>query len=450
MKISLFFILNIIALIIIFSILDVVFLIGLYPYFLFLFIILIMASIIQEIFKNKNIIIISKALIILAIIFLFYTAIQNWQIRYQDEQYLKKINKYSSELALSQIDSFLSNKKISYNNTAELLYQQETIIADLFENIKNANNHIHISVYMLRDHSLGTELKELLIEKAKQEIKVRVIYDAYGSLYLSRNYIEELKNAGVRIKEFNSIINSFFEGRMNHRNHRKIFIIDGKIGYIGDLNIGDDYFNEKNSLMLKIKGEGVHSLQEIFLADWYYLTEEKIHLDEYYPNHKYQEENLPITVISSAYDRQNNHIYDKYLDLIREAKNSIYIITPYLSFDNHIYNALKLSRKKGIEINIIVSEKTEHKILSWKNASFYKKLLNAEINIFNYQKNILHSKIVLIDKKLLSIGSANFNTRSFFLDYESNAIIHDEKISLDLMDIINIYLENSKKLLWKN
>jgi cardiolipin synthase len=398
--------------------------------------------------------------IVLGLVLIFIKIRKN---RSQRSEYQLKYNKYLDQFLedenkaydLTEFEAGVStlirnNSKLSitYNNKVELISNEEEIYNQMLNQISKAKHHIHLQFYIIRDDRIGHKFKKLLIEKANQGVKVRIIYDGLGSYGLKKNYKEELKQAGVEIGIYNNIFESIVKGKLNHRNHRKLLIVDGNVGFIGDINIGDEYTikNNKESLEVQINGEAVGWMQRLFLVDWYYIKDEEILSKDYFPQTK-EGENLGVQIVNSNYDSYWNGVQQSYFNMITVATESIYIATTYLVLDDSLLKALQIAALKGVDVNIILSEKTDFFLLNWATTSYFKELLKANANIYLYSNGFLHTKILAVDNKLVSLGSANFNTRSLYLDYEANAVIFNEEMTIKIIERLKYYLKNSQQII---
>jgi len=329
------------------------------------------------------------------------------------------------------------NMPISLYNEALLIYDDTAMFDEIIEEIAKANNHIHIEFFILRSDSIGQKLKDLLIKKANEGVEIRIIYDGLGSLSLKRSYRRELQSVGVEIKAHDNIFQSIIKGKLNNRNHRKIVIVDGNVGFTGGMNIGDEYLGRDNTIgnwkdvLVKIKGEAINDMQKVFLEDWYYVSGDKLIDNKYFPKLK-GENTLPIQIVAGAHHTNLNEISQLFLAIITSAKDRLYIATPYFVPNDSILNAIQTAALKGVDVKLILPKNPDVFLVGWANSSFFDKLLNSKVKIYLYEDGFLHSKVFVADDKVVSVGSANLNMRSQYLDYEMNAVLFDE-IQLDMM-----------------
>ena len=347
----------------------------------------------------------------------------------------------------------LNNSKtpITVNNQAEVLINGEETFSEMLEAIDRADHHIHMEYYIIKDSLIGRQFQKALIKKAKQGVKVRIIYDAVGSWRLKKDFINKFKEAGIKMKAFLPVTLPFFGSRLNYRNHRKILVVDGKTGFVGGLNIGDEYLGRDKKMgfwrdtHLKICGEAVYLLQVIFLKDWYFVSQEELKNTMYFPKQGYCG-NQMIQVASSGPDSYWQSIHQAYFSAIATASQEILITTPYLVPDESILLALKTAAIRGIDVKILVPGIADHKTVFWASKSHFMELLEAGVRIYQYQKGFVHSKTFIIDGNFSSIGTANLDIRSFYLNFEVNAFLYDTDIAEKLRDNFYLDLDVSKEV----
>jgi Phosphatidylserine/phosphatidylglycerophosphate/cardiolipin synthases and related enzymes len=234
---------------------------------------------------------------------------------------------------------------------------------------------------------------------------------------------------------------SFNNIRVNYRNHRKIAVIDGKEAFLGGLNIGDEYLGENKRFgywrdtHLKIVGSAINSLQQRFLLDWRYASNEKIPFDKkYFPLLQFQGES-GIQIVSSGPDSEWEQIKNGFVKMISSAKKSIYIQTPYFIPDESILESLKIASLSGVDVRIMIPNKPDHLFVYWASLSYIGELLKSGVKSYKYDRGFVHSKTIVVDGKISSVGTANMDVRSFKLNFEVNAFIYDSNISKRLKSI---------------
>ncbi len=349
-----------------------------------------------------------------------------------------------------------NNKAFLTNfNRLQIFSDGNSAIESIFDEIEKARNNIHIQFFVIKNDVVGNKLKDILIRKAKEGISIRLLYDSVGSWRLSANFLNSLKQAGVKTASFSPVNIPFINSKLNYRNHRKIVVIDGETAFTGGVNIADKYCSKDPNIgywrdtHLKIRGEAVHSLQALFITDWLFATKEKMTTENYFSPSDCNLYN-PLQIVSSGPDSNWESIMQGYFAMISFAKHHINIVTPYLILNESMMTAVKVAALSGVEVRIIVPAKTDHLIVYWAAKSYYQELLQAGIKIFEYQKGFIHSKIITIDGKVSSIGSANMDIRSFTQNFEVNAFIYSQEVTSQINAIFEDDLKVSKQLLLEN
>ena len=334
----------------------------------------------------------------------------------------------------------LNNSKalLSRNNTIEILNNGEATFGSIFKAIAKAKKYIHLEYYIIDKGELGEKLKELLIAKAKEGVEVRVIYDDVGSWKLPKRYIKEMQAAGIQIYPFLPVRFPLFTNKVNYRNHRKIVVVDGDTGFIGGLNFADRYLHGLPGIgiwrdtHLKVKGEAVTSLQVVFLFDWYFVRQELLlNKTEYLPNKKV-DGNVVVQTVASGPDSDWTSIQQAYFTLINMAKKYVFISTPYFMPGETTINSLKTAAMSGVDVRIMIPYKSDSLLTHWCTRSYVEELLEAGVRVFQYRKGFNHSKVIVMDGLVSSVGTANMDIRSFEQNFEVNLIIYDRNVSRQL------------------
>jgi cardiolipin synthase A/B len=324
-------------------------------------------------------------------------------------------------------------------NEVQVLAGAEETYTSMLKALQAAEKHIHVEYYILRSDEIGREFADVLIHKARQGLEVRLIYDGVGSYDMDPAFLKPMRDAGVMIYCFLPPHVAFFDKRANYRNHRKIVVVDGKIGYIGGINIGDEYLGKDRryghwrDTHLRIEGDAVFFLQHTFITDWSFVSSEKLANARYFPEHECAGTEH-VQIISSGPDTAWAPILEVYLGAIGAAKERIYITTPYFIPDPSLNMALKTAAVSGIDVRIILpGETTDSKLVYWASMSYVSELLQAGVRLYRYKNGFMHAKVILIDRMLASVGTANVDMRSFFKNFEVNAFLLDRQ-SIDQLD----------------
>ncbi len=336
------------------------------------------------------------------------------------------------------ISLFLKNNRahLTGRNKVDLYTRGEEKFDALFAAIHGARYHIHIEYYIVNNDELGRKIVRALAEKAREGVEVRLLFDAVGTRNWgrSRKAFSELTRAGGEVGAF---FPSFY--RVNYRNHRKIAVIDGTVGFIGGFNIGDEYLGKGplgfwRDTALRIEGRGVHLLQLRFFLDWHYVTDRypgPAPRPHYFPDPG-TPGTTPIQIVSGGPDTRWNPIKEGYIKLINSARESVYIQTPYFVPDDSVADALRIAALSGVDVRVMIPCKPDHPFVYWASLSFIGDLLDAGVRAYTYDDGFLHAKTIVVDGKAGSVGSANWDVRSFRLNFEANAFFYDAAVGSEL------------------
>lgn len=313
-------------------------------------------------------------------------------------------------------------------------------ISSLKEDLLNAKKSINIEYYIFAKDMVGKQIMEILCQKAREGVDVRLIYDSIGSRKTPRRFFKQLTKAGGKVAEFFPPLMHirFLHLKLNYRNHRKIVVIDGKIGYTGGINIRDDHMSLNKKLSpwrdthVRIEGAGVYGLQNIFIDDWRYCkkdnTPPKTYIQQgFFPTPELKGD-ATVQILSSGPDSQEPKIKEAFIKLIATAEKRVWIQTPYFVPDDSFLSALRIALKSGVDVRIMVPSKPDKKSVYYVTLSYLKELAEMGAKIYLYD-GFLHSKTLLVDENKLSIGSCNMDNRSFGLNFEDTAIIYSSKLN---------------------
>ncbi|WP_102273017.1 cardiolipin synthase [Cytobacillus massiliigabonensis] len=343
---------------------------------------------------------------------------------------------------------------ISTASRSYVLKNGEETFSEIKERLKEAEQYIHIEYYIFRTDRLGKEIISILIEKAKQGVEVLFIFDAAGSRKIAPDDIQLMEQAGVKVQVFSPLKYGFFNQKLNFRNHRKIIIVDGKIGFVGGLNVGVEYLGEDKKIgfwrdtHMKLTGEAVYSLHTVFLLDWEYVSGERV-LKKYAKRETDIDDSIldgAVQVVASGPDTRQGLMCDFYFAMIASAEKSIWIATPYFIPDEGIRMALRIAAAKGVEVRIMVPEVNDGFLTQYASRSYFPELLRTGAEIYSYKKGFLHQKIIIIDGNLASLGTANMDMRSFHLNFEVNVFLYGTSSIRDLVAHYEQDMEESEKI----
>lgn len=319
-------------------------------------------------------------------------------------------------------------------NAVQVFTDGNPFFEDLLGAIRGAKRFVHLEFYILRDDALGKSLLTALLAKAKEGVEVRLLYDDMGNK-ISRVRYHELTEVGGKVSSFYRPLIAGVGFRVNYRNHRKIAIIDGTVGYIGGFNVGEEYLGRGKlghwrDSAVRISGEGAKSLQLRFGIDWLYATKEDLTGEPKYFPPTESAGGSAIQLVTSGPDALWNSTKEQYLKMVNIAGKSLYIQTPYFVPDASLLDALRISALSGVDVRIMVPRKPDAPLVHWANLSYLGELLEAGVRAYLYEDGFLHAKTVLVDDEIISIGTANFDIRSFQWNFEANALIYDPKFAM--------------------
>ena len=352
------------------------------------------------------------------------------------------------------VKMFLMNSEAYFtqDNSVDLFFTGEEKFKALLENINRAENYIHIQYYIFKSDGIGTKVLDALTEKAKEGVEVKLLVDGMGGRNLSKKAINRLKKAGGDVAIFFPPFVPFISVRINYRNHRKICIIDGKEAYVGGFNVGDEYlgkskkFGNWQDTHIRIMGSAVSSLQWRFFLDWRFASKTELKACQSYLPDLEGPNNVGIQIVSSGPDSKWASIKDGFLKMITNARDKVYIMTPYFIPDDSILEALRVAGLSGVDVRVMIPNKPDHPFVYWASLSYIGELLPAGVKFYTYEKGFLHSKVVISDDFISTVGTANLDIRSFKLNFEVNAFIYDESINLKLTERFIKDLSNCKEI----
>ena len=339
------------------------------------------------------------------------------------------------------IKLLLNNSKapLTHKNTVAILQDGEATFDAILTALRQATNHIHMEYYVFEEDKIGQQIKQILVEKASQGVQVRLIIDAIGSWSLSKKFIRELKNNGVEVGVFMPVRFPLVANKINYRNHRKVVVVDGKVGFVGGLNIADRYIEGTLELgkwrdtHLRLEGDAVQSLQTVFITDWYFITNNYLQGEHFFPTHSIETQ-LLVQITTSGPDSDWASIMQAYFTAITTAEKYIYISTPYFMPNESILTALKTAALSGVDVKLILPSKPDVSTLRYGSLSYVEELLMAGVDVFLYKVGFNHGKIMMVDGVFTSIGTANMDGRSFNKNFEVNAIIYDHQTAEEMRE----------------
>lgn len=365
---------------------------------------------------------------------------------------LQDANLRKEQKNLVMLGTQVAGYPLTFNNEVEILTRGDDKFELLKKDLRGAQKLIYLQYYIFLDDKIGNEIAEILKEKSREGVEVKVIYDHVGSFSAKNSFFRKMEEAGIELHPFFRVNFPQFANRINWRNHRKIVVIDGETGYIGGMNIADRYAygNGKNKELwrdthFRVKGDVVESLLHSFLVDWNFRKK-----DPYFPELPGRQDSIRnetgIQLITGGPISTWDNLSLMFLKAITSAKRLIWIQTPYFLPTDALFNALQAAALANIDVRIMMPAKTDSLLLRYASFSYVSQCLAAGIKIYLYQPGMLHAKAMVIDDDLVTAGSTNFDFRSFENNFECNLFIHDAVLNSKMRDIFYNDLKDCVKL----
>lgn len=359
----------------------------------------------------------------------------------------KAIEKLGKRGKIVKLVNLLSNCPISYHNEVELLNNGDKKYEVLLKELEKAKEFINMEYFIIKEGIIFEQIKEILFKKAKEGVEIRILYDDFGCIDISKKVLKELENHDIKVGCFNKINFKLFRPSINYRNHRKIVVIDNKVGFIGGINIGDEYahmdkyYGFWRDTHLLIRGSAARDLNVVFIKDWYHTTGELLDQPKYLKEHKVENEEGAIQIIADGPHNDVNVIKETFIKLINEAEKRVWVTTPYLILDSELLIALKLAAASGVDVRIIVPGLHDKgkKLVYRATESFFNELLEYGVKIYKYRNRFIHSKVLIVDDDIASVGTTNLDYRSFYSHFEATVLIYSNPV---LSDLIKTYEED--------
>ena len=334
----------------------------------------------------------------------------------------------------------LAKLPATVGNDVELLVNGEAIFASLFDGMDRAREYLLAQFYIVRDGELGREFQRRLLAAAARGVRVSFLYDEIGSYQLPASYLDELREGGVRVSSFNSTRGRANRFQINFRNHRKVVVIDGREAWVGGANIGDEYLHRHPRLtpwrdtMVRVTGPAVQTIQVPFWEDWYWACEELLELD-WEPQSAASGASLTVLCLPTGpADRfETKALY--FLNNINGARERLWIASPYFVPDEQIVSALQLAALRGVDVRVLVPDDGDHRLVRLAGWSYVAPLEEAGVKIYRHTRGFLHHKAMLVDGHTSAIGTANFDNRSFRLDFEITLEVEDPDFATQMEEM---------------
>ena len=361
-------------------------------------------------------------------------------------------NKFGDKSFISDLFLYTKQSILTENNDVSILENGEEKYKKLLEDINNATHHIHIEYYIFDHDETGMEIAKALVEKASEGVLVRFIYDDFGSNNIG-DIPELLENGNVEVIPFDPLWMKLYTNA-NYRNHRKIVVIDGTIGYVGGINVSNKYDNtKKNSVFwrdthIRIEGNAVNLLQMQFLLSYKYASGELTFPIEFpYFNYNQNKGDAFIDIVGSGPDSNEPYNMLGIISAINTAKSEINITNPYFIPNAQIITALEVASLSGKKVKLIVPKEADSKFVQFAMNSYMKKMLEVGVEVYVYKKGFIHAKTITVDDDISIVGTVNFDNRSFFINFEIAAFVYDKKVNSGLRELFENDMEDCDKLI---
>jgi len=374
--------------------------------------------------------------------------IKETEIANQLHEWHEQIRAYSAPpiSQLSAIESVVNNLTripFTQNNELKLLIDAPATYSSMIDAIESANEYVFVQFFIVRDDISSRRLRDALIKKARNGIKVYFLYDEIGCFKTPTEYFEIMQNENIKVSGFKTTKGRNNRFQINFRNHRKLLIIDGEISFIGGLNLGDEYLGFRDT-HLRITGPASQHTQLSFLKDWFWATDELPHYNSSIKPATNSNQTAAIINTGPADDNSNCSVF--LLTLLNLAQHRLWITSPYFVPDDVVLRTLQAAAIRGVDVRIILPGKADHKIVELASFTYYERMTNCGVRLFRYNDRFMHQKVMLIDNSIASIGTVNLDNRSIYLNFEATALITDPQFTQQVEDMLTIDLENSSEV----
>lgn len=371
----------------------------------------------------------------------------------------------SSALSMnySRLISLFSNTNQSFpfdGNRVEVYTRGASMLQSLLRQLNKARQHIHMEFYIFEDDAIGRMVRDVLIDKARQGVEVRIIYDDVGCWHVPHRFFEQMREAGIEVRSFLKVRFPQFTSKVNYRNHRKIVVIDGQTGFLGGMNLAERYMRGFSwgiwrDTHILLEGKAVHGLQTTFLLDWYFVDRTLITSNRYFPKIENCGTSL-VQIVTSEPIGPWKEIMQGLVMAITCARKYFYIQTPYFLPTEAVLIAMQTAALAGVDVRLMLPLRADNRLTHLGTRSYLADVLRAGVKVYFYKKGFLHSKLMVSDDELSTVGSTNVDFRSFEHNFEVNAFIYDAETALEMREIflqdqrecVQVFLKNWVKRPW--
>lgn len=371
----------------------------------------------------------------------------------------KPWNEYVLQKAVTEAENYSHLVTLLRNTNQSLLFSENDVevyttghdfVESLVHQLEMARHHIHLEFYIFMDDAVGSRVREVLMKKAKEGVEVRVIYDDLGCWHVKKEFFEDMLGAGIEVRSFLKVRFPQFTSRVNYRNHRKIVVIDGKVGFVGGMNLADRYVDGVSwgiwkDMHLKLEGRAVYGLQTAFLLDWYFVDRSMITSSRYYPELEAKGE-VAAQIVTSDPVGPWREIMQGMVCVISSARRYCYIQTPYFLPTEQVMAALQTAALSGTDIRLMLPERADSRLTQLGSYSYLAPVMRAGVKVYFYQKGFLHSKMIVSDDHFSTVGSTNLDFRSFEHNFEVNAFMYNQELALKIKEIFLTDMKDCQRL----
>ena len=324
-------------------------------------------------------------------------------------------------------------------NRVEVYTSGEEMLQALLRAIARAEHHIHVEFYIFEDDAVGRLVRDALMDKARHGVEVRVLYDDVGCWRVPRRFFQEMRMQGIEVHRFLKVIFPLFTSKVNYRNHRKIVVVDGKVGFVGGMNLAERYvrglgWGGWRDTHLKLEGRAVHGLQTVFLLDWFFVDRSLITSKAYFPKMACCGTSL-VQVVTSNPVNPWREVMQGIIMALGQARRYFYVQTPYFLPTESLLLAMQSAALSGVDVRLMLPLKADNWLTHWASCSYLKDVLTAGVKVYFYRPGFLHSKLMVSDDMLYTVGSTNLDFRSFEHNFEVNAFVYDAVTASAMRDI---------------
>lgn len=379
------------------------------------------------------------------------------ELEYQIREFDREDFAFSQETAqrwkhMIKLNQVYGLSYLTQNNDVEVFTDGKRMFHHLMQDIRRAEKSINIMYYIIKDDMVGRKFLRVLTEKARQGVEVRLLMDAIGCRFITKRRLREFTAAGGRVAYFFKPRLKYLTLKLNYRNHRKIAVIDGQTGYIGGFNIANEYLGFKKKFgywrdtHVRISGGAALDLNGTFLMDWRFASREAVELTDFYFDPAEDKGLSPVQIVSSGPNSVREEIKRSMMRMITFAEKTVYLQTPYFIPDPSMLESLKMAAQSGVDVRIMIPCMPDHIFVYWATYAYCGELIRSGARVFIYDNGFLHAKTLVVDGEVATVGSANFDRRSFRLNFESNAFIYDQRVAEKMDELFLRDMEHGHEL----